>query len=139
MCWLTYWHSEILTNWQWQFPSLMVSQLTSLGIHFRNMTIMLSFTTLKLISQIKTSMLRCFTRFQLNLYHSGFVTEGTVVLREKLWCKTSQIISNQRENRCSVFRKSLKSSYSIKKEYSHQMSFDIHLFYVEFPYKHTDY
>ena len=24
--------------------------------------------------------------------HSGFVTEGTVVLREKVWCKTPQII-----------------------------------------------
>ena len=28
---------------------------------------------------------------------------------------------------------------SRKKEYSHPVLFDIHLFYVTFPYKHTDY
>ena len=40
---------------------------------------------------INTSMLSCFTRDRLYLYHSGFVTEGAVVLREKLWSKTSKL------------------------------------------------
>ena len=31
----------------------------------------------------------CFTRVYLYLYHSGFVTKRTVILREKGWCKTS--------------------------------------------------
>ena len=33
---------------------------------------------------VDTSMLSCFTRVHLYLYHSGFITEGTVILRKKV-------------------------------------------------------
>ena len=38
-------------------------------------------------------MLSSFRRVHLYLYHSGFVMDGTAVLRENVWCKTSQILS----------------------------------------------
>ena len=78
---------------------------------------------------IETSKLCYFTRVLIHLYHNGFLTEGTVVLREKAWCKTSKTISEM-EKRQSIFWKSSKSSNSRKKEYSCLMLFDIHFFYV---------
>ena len=54
-------------------------------VAFYRLETVLNVTEVRTVCElIETTMLSCFTRVHLYLYHSGFITEGTVILRKKV-------------------------------------------------------